>query len=154
MQQCQWATPTFCNCTLVSASVWKPHSCFVCACTQKIRPFIGLHRATPINRLQLQVPGVLLPLHYVSFTLYIACTLDLCKATPTFLKYILVPVNLLEPPTVLCTIPTNSLLHFLVIVGICKLCNFACMCKGLSLLNLHTMPVYNVKHAEHKPSLF
>ena len=49
----------FCNRNLVSARAWKPHPCFICVCTcmHKIRPFIGLHRATPIDRLLFQPPG-------------------------------------------------------------------------------------------------
>jgi len=41
-----------------------------------------------------------------------ARALDLCKATPTFLKQVLVPVNLLEPRahTALCTTPIDPLL--------------------------------------------
>ena len=45
--------------------------------------------------------------------------LDLCKATPIFLRHILVPANLLEPHTALCTTPTDSLLYVLVISSIC-----------------------------------
>ena len=43
----------FCNRTLISVRAWKPHPFY------KIRPFTGVHRATPIDRLLLQAQGVL-----------------------------------------------------------------------------------------------
>ena len=48
-----------------------------------------------------------------------ARALGLCNATLTFLKHILVAVNLLEPHTVQCTTPTYPSLYLLVITDIC-----------------------------------
>jgi len=48
-----------------------------------------------------------------------SCALNLCKAIPTFSKHFLVPVNLLESHTALCTTPTNSSLYLFIITGIC-----------------------------------
>ena len=110
---------TVCNCTLVSVSAWKPYPCFVCVCMHKIQLFTGLHRAMPINWLLLQAPGVL-PLQYVSF-MWNCCksrALSLSKITPTFSKHVLVPVNLLEPHTALCTTPTDPSLYLLAITSI------------------------------------
>jgi len=67
-----WAIPTFCNRTLVSASTWKPHPCFVCIYMYKIQPFIGLHIATPINPLLLWASGML-PLQCDSFKWEYCC---------------------------------------------------------------------------------
>ena len=47
-----------------------------------------------------------------------AFALDHCT-TPTFSKYVLVPLNLLEPHTALCTTPTDPSLYLLVITGTC-----------------------------------
>jgi len=112
----------FCNHTLVSASAWKPHPCFVCVFMHKIQPFTGLQRATPIDRLLLQAPEVL-PLQNIC---QLHMGLLLCKAraldlytTPTFSKHVLVPLNLLELHTALWTTPTDPLLYLLVITGIC-----------------------------------
>ena len=46
--------------------------------------------------------------------------LDLCKTPPTFLKHVLVPVNLLEPHTMLCSMGYAAHLPIhLSIAGIC-----------------------------------
>ena len=67
---------------------------FVCVCMHKIRPFTGLNRATPIDRLLLQAHEVL-PL-YCSMSgllLWKVRALVLCYATTMFLKHVLVSIN-------------------------------------------------------------
>jgi len=103
VQQCQRtffvSHAHFCNRALVPASIWKPHPLshvYIHVCTY-IQPFTGFHKATPIDLLLLQPPGVL-PLQYANFMWECYCTikaraLDLHKATSTFSKHVLVPIN-------------------------------------------------------------
>ena len=95
-------------------STWKPHPYFVCECMHKIQPFTGLHRAIPSIDCFCRLRSATL----VEFQLHTglllckARVLDLCKATPTFLKHFLVPVILSESHTALCS--TGYTVHLLI----------------------------------------
>ena len=115
-----WATPTFCNHTLVSANVWKQHPCFVCA---GIRPYTGLHRATPINcysccRLQMYYPCSMTASHWITAVQSTCIThlyhTHLFKARPGACK-------LAGATYTLCTTPIDPSLYlfFSVMASIC-----------------------------------
>ena len=103
----------FCDRTLVSATAWKPH------------PFLYAYVCTKSDHLQICIvprPSIdccCRPRECYPWGLLLckARALDLCKTTPTFLKHVLVSVNLLESHTALYT--TNPLLCLLVIADIC-----------------------------------
>ena len=98
MLHSSWAMPTFCYCTLVSASVWKPHLCFICdLCAKSDHLQACIEPCPSIDsccRPQECYPAVCQ--FHMGLLLCKAHALYLWKATPTFLKHVLVHINLLD----------------------------------------------------------